>query len=350
MSETPHTPRRRRRARTPGGNPAGRLGAYALVLGLALGGGAAVGSAVGPIDVDEPAPHDDHAGTSAGTSAGAASGTGHEVAAAGTEAALPGGLAVSQSGYTFAPEATVVDGTAGAPFRFRVTGPDGHPVHDYEVAHERELHLIVVGRDLTTYAHLHPTRDGDGTWTTELPALAPGAYRAFADFAVAGGPELTLGVDVTVPGSARPAPLPEAAPTAEVDGYEVSLAGTPTAGAESELELTVERGGEPVTDLEPYLGAAGHLVAIRSGDLAYLHVHPLDEADDRNGPTVRFAVEFPSPGDYRLFLDFAHGGEVRTAAFTVHVPAAGGTPTTTAADAGPTTAPTPAADAGHAGH
>ena len=71
-----------------------------------------------------------------------------------------------------------------------------------------------------------------------------------------------------------------------------------------------------------------------------------DEADDRNGPTVRFAVEFPSPGDYRLFLDFAHGGEVRTAAFTVHVPAEGGAPTTTA----PTTAPAPAADAGHAGH
>lgn len=344
MSETPHTPRRRRRTRTPGGNPAGRLGAYALVLALALGGGAAVGSVVGPIDVDEPAPHDDHAGT------GADAGRGAEAEAApvaATEAGLPGGLAVSQSGYTFAPDATVVDGTAGAPFRFRVTGPDGDPVHDYEVAHERELHLIVVGRDLTTYAHLHPIRDGDGTWTAELPALAPGAYRAFADFAVAGGPELTLGVDLTVPGSARPAPLPEAVPTAEVDGYEVSLAGTPTAGAESELELTVERGGEPVTDLEPYLGAAGHLVAIRSGDLAYLHVHPLDEADDRNGPTVRFAVDFPSPGSYRLFLDFSHGGEVRTAAFTVHVPAEGAAPTTT------TTAPPaagPDADAGHAGH
>ena len=69
-----------------------------------------------------------------------------------------------------------------------------------------------------------------------------------------------------------------------------------------------------MTDLEPYLGALGHLVAIRDGDLAYLHVHPLDEADGAGGPQVRFAVEVPTAGTYGLFFDFAHGGEVRTAA------------------------------------
>jgi hypothetical protein len=38
---------------------------------------------------------------------------------------------------------------------------------------------------------------------------------------------------------------------------------------------------------------------------------------------VRFAVEVPSPGDYRLFFDFSHGGTVRTASFTVSVAPAG---------------------------
>ena len=66
---------------------------------------------------------------------------------------------------------------------------------------------------------------------------------------------------------------------------------------------------------EPYLGAAGHLVVIREGDLGYLHVHPLD---GEAGP-VRFAAEFPTPGTYRLFFDFSSGGTVRTASFTVDV-------------------------------
>ena len=60
-------------------------------------------------------------------------------------------------------------------------------------------------------------------------------------------------------------------------------------------------------------------MAIRAGDLAYLHVHPTGEPGDGRteaGPEVRFAVHVPSAGDYRLFLDFSHGGEVRTASYT----------------------------------
>ena len=135
------------------------------------------------------------------------------------------------------------------------------------------------------------------------------------------------------PAAALPAPNDHA----EVDGYEVTLDGDATPG-ESQLGFTVSLAGEPVRT-DPYLGAAGHLVAIRAGDLAYLHVHPLEGEGDE----VRFAAEFPSPGTYRLFLDFAHGGEVRTAAFTVEVPDAydRSAPSTTAHDA-----PAPADGAG----
>jgi hypothetical protein len=92
----------------------------------------------------------------------------------------------------------------------------------------------------------------------------------------------------------------------------------------------------PVTDLQPYLGAYGHLVALREGDLAYLHVHPEGAPGDGAtpaGPRVEFAAEVPSAGTYRLFLDFRHAGVVRTAEFTV---AAGPAP-------GPAAAPAPAA-------
>ena len=302
--------------------PAAKLGAYAVVLATALGGGAVAGGAVGPIDdaTDTPA-EAEHGGHDTPDGADEALPSDTE-----EEPTVPGGVLIAAQGYRLDADQTILASGEAQPFTFRITGPHG-TVHAFVADHEAELHLILVGSDLGTYAHLHPVRADDGTWSVDLPALAPGTYRAFADFAVADGPELTLGVDLAVPGDTTYAPLPAPGATAAVDGYEVAISGTPLAGSTTEIELTVPRDGEPVTDLEPYLGAFGHLVAIRSGDLAYLHVHPLgDAAHDeaaRGGPTVRFAVQVPSPGDYRLFLDFSHGDGVHTAAFTVHVPDGG---------------------------
>ncbi|MDP9870255.1 hypothetical protein J2S55_009521 [Streptosporangium brasiliense] len=100
----------------------------------------------------------------------------------------------------------------------------------------------------------------------------------------------------------------------------------------------MSKDGKPVTDLQPYLGAYGHLVALRTGDLAYLHVHPDGEPGDGRtapGPEITFYAEVPSRGDYRLFLDFQHEGTVRTADFTL------GAGTSTAATATPTPSATP---------
>lgn len=276
-----------------------KLGAYGLVLAAVLGGGAVVGAAAGPIDV--------------GADAGADHGGGHTEEAT-TEAAtseLPaGGLLVSQDGYTFVPEDRLAD---SGEFAFTIVGPDGEPVESYDETHDRELHLIVASRDLTEFTHIHPERDADGRWSVDLDELPAGPYRAFADFQPAGAEQYTLGVDLLAPGeAAEPAPLRVQA-SDEVDDYEVTLEGDVNAGSETEVTVTVRRDGEIVTT-EPYLGAAGHLVALRDGDLAYLHVHPLD--DEPAGP-VRFAVEVPSAGTYGLFFDFLLDGEVRTARFVV---------------------------------
>jgi hypothetical protein len=300
-------------------NTRSKLAAFGLVLAGALGAGALAGTVVGPIAASEDENHvDDEHDPAAGHSA-----TAPQSASMTEETDMPAGVLIAQDGYALDPETTILDGRT-ATLRFRILGPDGTPVHDFVARHERKLHLIVVSTDLGSYRHLHPTLTEDGTWSAELPALAPGTYRAFADFAVADGPELTLGVDLSVAGDTSVAPLPEPAATTTIDGHDVTLAGAPAADAAAELRLSVRRDGRPVTDLEPYLGAFGHLVAIRSGDLAYLHVHPLGDepaADDRGGPEVAFSVHVPSPGDYRLFFDFSHDGTVHTAAFTVHVPA-----------------------------
>ena len=145
-----------------------------------------------------------------------------------------------------------------------------------------------------------------------------------ADFTPDGWEGITLADDVSVAGDFRPRDLPEdtrttSLPTAE-GTYTVSLEGDTAPGAGTVLTTRIELDGEAVTDLEPYLGAFGHLVAIRAGDLGYLHVHP---EEGEPGPSIDFATAFPTPGTYRLFLDFQHRGVVRTAAFTVE---SGGVP------------------------
>jgi hypothetical protein len=107
--------------------------------------------------------------------------------------------------------------------------------------------------------------------------------------------------------------LPKPAWETLVDGYTVTRAGEPQAGAASWLTVSVSRDGRPVT-LEPYLGSSGHLVALRQGDLAYLHMHPQDGIPA--GPDVTVNASVPSTGTYRLFLEFKHGGTVHLAEFT----------------------------------
>jgi hypothetical protein len=219
------------------------------------------------------------------------------------------GLTASAGGLTFELETTRLEPGERGELRFQVVGEDGEAVRDFEVEHEKRLHLILARRDLTGFQHLHPRMSEDGTWSTPVTIAEPGDYRLFADFKHEGENQ-TLGRDLTVSGTAEDAPLPAPETIAvTASGYRVQLdAERSQAGRPAELRFHVTRGGDEVA-VEDYLGAKGHLVALRAGDLAYLHTHPAGDA-------ISFETEFPSEGRYRLFLQFKHEGEVHTAAFT----------------------------------
>ena len=275
----------------------GFLVGCAALFAVALG----VGRLVGPVAAEP----EDPAGHAMGADAVAATDH-HDV----------GGLQASVDGYTLR-LGTSAPTVGRTPLRFTIAGPDGHAVTAYDEQHERDLHLIVVRRDLTGFQHVHPTLDtGTGEWAVAVD-LTAGAWRVLADFAPAGAEPLVLGADLLVPGEFAPEPLGADRLDARVDDYDVTLGGSLAAGRETMLTATVLRDGVPVTDLQPYLGAFGHLVSLRDGDLGYLHVHP--DEDSGPGPAISFHTEFPSAGRYRLFLDFRHGDVVRTAAFTVTV-------------------------------
>jgi hypothetical protein len=238
---------------------------------------------------------------------------GHGEAKAQSEQDPVRGLAVSANELTIELQRTELPQGRSAEVAFRIVGSDGQPLRDFDTEHEKQMHLIVVRRDLTGFQHLHPSLDSDGTWraTTTIPEA--GSYRVFADFST-GGEARTLASDLAVDGQVDWQELPAETNTAKTaDGYEVQVAGgSRSAGREAELRFTVMRDGQPVA-VEPYLGAGGHLVALREGDLAYLHVHPT--GGPGSGP-VSFMTEFPTEGRYRLFLQFKHEGKVHTAAFT----------------------------------
>jgi hypothetical protein len=221
------------------------------------------------------------------------------------------GLAVSDNGLTLRLARTTA--TPGKPFQlaFRIVDRRGQTVRDFDVEHTKRMHFIVVRRDMTGFQHLHPTQAPDGSWTVAVTLRDAGSYRVFADFSVDGKPH-TLADDLTADGTVRSRELPAPVASADVDGLRVSLTeGASRAGAESRLAFDVTRDGKPVA-VEQYLGAKGHLVALRQGDLAFLHVHP-DES------SLRFMAAFPTAGRYRLFLQFKTDGRVHTAAFTQEV-------------------------------
>ena len=96
------------------------------------------------------------------------------------------------------------------------------------------------------------------------------------------------------------------------------MEGTAQAGAIAPIQFRVYAAGTPVVgELQRYLGAFGHLVVVRDGDLAIVHAHAEDQLV--NG-AIKFWLTTPSPGRYRLFLDFQSAGTVHTVAFTHLVP------------------------------
>ena len=278
--------------------PMVRLAFFAGALAVLAAAAALAGSASG-IDVD------DGAATEAMAHGGDE--TGAEPA---------NGLSDTASGLSLQIEPAAL--TAGVKSRLAVTISDalGDPVTGLRGEHgEPALHLILVRRDLSEYAHVHPRRSGGG-FVVDVTLPRAGVWRAYADFEWE-GEKVVLGRDLAVPGAFAPQPLPGPDRVSATGGYRVELGRRAVeAGREATLTFAITRAGRPLQGLQPYLGADGHLVAIREDGLTYLHVHPLENA---GAGRVAFEAEFAEPGRYALFLQFKHRGSVRTARFTLEV-------------------------------
>ena len=290
-------------------NTAARVGAFGAGLAVVFGAALGTGRLAGPWEqAGATAPHAEMAADNHGAMT-----------------AEPAGLSATDQGYRLVPGAATITPSTSARVTFRVLDADGQALTAYTTAHEKKLHLIVVRRDLSGFQHVHPTMAADGTWSASLDLSRPGQWRMFADFdpeGPTGG--LVLGTDLAVPGDYAPTPVPAPDTTTTAGPFTLRATGGLDPHRAQTVAFTIGRTDGRPTALQPYLGAGGHLVVLREGDLAYAHAHPVTGTTAVGGgaQALAFRVEAPGPGRYRMFLDFKSGDTVHTAAFTAD---AGGT-------------------------
>lgn len=209
---------------------------------------------------------------------------------------------------------------AGQPVRLelRLTDAHGATMTKFETVHEKKVHLIMVREDLDVFAHLHPELHGDGLFGITVEFPVPGTYFLHADFTPEEGQASTARAELRVEGQPPTAPALEPHVPGRVQTSEL-LADISLLEASDAYQVGFSLMGldeTPITDLEPYLGAMGHLVVLSADGQNYVHAHPLASSQTAE---VAFEVHFPGPGIYKGWGEFQRGGAVMTVPFVTRI-------------------------------
>jgi len=231
--------------------------------------------------------------------------------------AMAGGNATAPSaaGFTLTPATTALPAGFAGELAFSILDDTGAAVTDFDVTHEKPMHLLLVNHALTEYHHLHPQMDADGTWTVDVAFASDGFFRMVADFK-SGGTPVALGTDLVV-GSApmRMADISADERTAVSGPYTAVLSGDTAHEAARPLKVTFTRDGAPVTTVNPYLGANAHMVGFAASDLGFVHLHP---NDGFTGGVMTFTAPPLEHGYYKFFLQADFDGELRLFEFAIY--------------------------------
>lgn len=199
------------------------------------------------------------------------------------------------------------------------------PVSSFATIHERLLHLFIIDRQLDFFRHVHPEQVSDGVFELR-ENIPPGQFMVIADFLPLSGRPQMLQHAIVTPGyrgtlfPEAPNLTPDGSSEKEDHGVRVRLdATTLKAGKEATLKFTLTdaRSNTPVSDLEPFLGAPGHVLLVNANLTESNHVHPEEPAT--HGPVITFQPMMPAAGVYKLWLQFQRRGAISTVPFVLSV-------------------------------
>lgn len=205
----------------------------------------------------------------------------------------------------------------------------GEPVRKFDVAHEKEFHLLIASKDLTQFMHEHPEMEADGTWIYRATFPAGGDWWVYGDVAPAGKGSRILVQKIAVHGdppkgagmaATNRGPFTHEGLMGRIEPLESPIPiGKMTT---IRVRLTDAATGKPVGDTEPYLGAAGHLMIIHEDGSTVVHSHPKHDAETdalvKKGE-VLFTGRFPKAGKYIAYAQFQRGGKIKTLGFALEV-------------------------------
>lgn len=203
-------------------------------------------------------------------------------------------------------------------FRPEEAGKTGSLV-PLELVHEKKIHLLIMSKDLSYFAHEHPDYTSEGSYVWEHKFPAGGEYLLFQDYTPEGAGHQLGRQEIKVSGKETSAKkLGEQNLVWEGEGYKATLASAKPfeVGTSIELKATIQKNGKPVTDLENYLGALAHMVIVSEDTKEYLHVHPMESTT--KGPDIILHTNFPKKGKYKVFMQFSHEGKIHTSSFIVN--------------------------------
>ncbi|HKV41325.1 MAG TPA: heavy metal-binding domain-containing protein [Blastocatellia bacterium] len=213
----------------------------------------------------------------------------------------------------------------------------GKQVAGFSPTHTKLFHLFIVSQDMTFFEHIHPELEPDGTFTIETILPRPGIYKVYCDVYPSAGTPQVLQTSIATAGyhgdlfASRPNLVPDSVLSKTIEGMKVDVTLDPSeiiAGQPVDLKfhLTDAKTGAPVRDLEPYLGAWGHMLILSEDQIDYVHSHPSEivpESENpakvvNGGPDVTFTAFLPRPGNYRMWTQFQRGSKLITVSFTLH--------------------------------
>jgi hypothetical protein len=210
-------------------------------------------------------------------------------------------------------------------------GGTGLPVDDLSPHHEALLHLVVVDEANASFEHLHPARLAAGRFSTELTPTRPGRHTAYVEIARHESGTQVIARDFVVGGEGAVAATgPAGLGARSVAGLDVDVSSSVEelrAGRQAVLTFSLSEAGEPVQDVQPWLGMAGHMIARSADGTVFSHVHAAEPAPPpgplgqgtRYGPQIRFVYTFPEPGRYYVWGQFQRDGAIITVPLVLEV-------------------------------